>query len=233
MPVTLKYAVDALTPPHAHFPLWPILLYGLVSFLATACDQLRDIFFAYVSANTERLVALETFEHLQSLSLQFHLKRETGSVLRSVSRGASSFASLMRVVLFQIGPVLLQVAIVCVYLFVKYPYYFGLVTGGVIVLYFIFTFTTTDWRDKYRRVMNEKDNEFNQKATDALLNFETVKYFNAEAHEKQRYDRALQEYSMANVRSQQTLSVLNSGQQLIITAGIVGAMVRHRQHWRQ
>lgn len=118
---------------------------------------------AYVSANTERLVALETFEHLQRLSLQFHLKRETGSVLRSVSRGASSFASLMRVVLFQILPVLVQVLVVCIYLLLKYNWYYAVVTAGVIILYFTFTFTTTDWRDKYRRIMNQKDNEFNQK----------------------------------------------------------------------
>lgn len=104
VPVTLKYAIDDMSPPDPHFPLWPILLYGIASFMATFFDQLRDIFFAYVSANTERLVALETFEHLQSLSLQFHLKRETGSVLRSVSRGASSFAGLLRIVLFQIVP---------------------------------------------------------------------------------------------------------------------------------
>jgi ATP-binding cassette subfamily B protein len=112
--------VDELGPPHPKFPLWPILLYGLASFAATACDQLRDIFFSYVSANTERLVALETFEHLQSLSLQFHLKRETGSVLRSVSRGASSFAGLLRIVLFQILPVFFQVIVVCIFLFMRY-----------------------------------------------------------------------------------------------------------------
>ena len=112
VPVALKYAIDQMSPPDPHFPLWPILLYGIASFMATFFDQLRDILFAYVSANTERLVALETFEHLQSLSLQFHLKRETGSVLRSVSRGASSFAGLLRIVLFQIVP---SVALRCCY----------------------------------------------------------------------------------------------------------------------
>lgn len=222
MPVTLKYAVDDLTS--GVFPWKTILIYGACSFLSTFLDQARDIFFSYVSANCERLVALETFEHLQSLSLSFHLKRETGSVLRSVSRGSSSFAGLMRIVLFQIVPVFVQVCVVCVYLFIRYEYYFGLVTGGVIILYFVFTFTTTNWRDKYRRVMNEKDNEFNQKATDALLNFETVKYFNAELHEEQRYDQALREYSTSNRKSQQTLAVLNTGQQFIITAGVCGCM---------
>lgn len=165
VPITLKYAVDSLDGLDPSFPVYAILVYGVASFLNTACDQLRDIFFAYVSANTERLVALETFEHLQSLSLQFHLRRETGAVLRSVSRGASSFAGLLRIILFQILPVFVQVIVVCIYLFLKYEWYFGAVTGGVIVLYFTFTLTTTDWRDKYRRVMNEKDNEFNQKVS--------------------------------------------------------------------
>jgi ABC-type transport system involved in Fe-S cluster assembly fused permease/ATPase subunit len=225
VPVTLKYAVDQMTGADPQFPVWPIILYGLSTFLATFCDQARDIFYAYVSANTERLVALETFQHLQSLSLSYHLKRETGAVLRSVSRGASSFSGLMRIVLFQILPVFIQVGVVCTYLFLRYEWYFAVVTGGVIIVYFTFTFTTTDWRDKYRRLMNAKDNEFNQKATDALLNFETVKYFNSELHEERRYDKALREYSNANMRSQQTLAVLNNGQALIITAGTVGAMI--------
>jgi len=224
VPITLKYAIDEMSPPNPSFPLVPILLYGLTSFLSTTCDQARDIFYAYVSSNTERLVALETFEHLQRLSLQYHLKRETGSVLRSVSRGSSSFAGLMRIVLFQIFPVFVQVFIVCVYLFTRYSWYYGLVTMAVIIVYFTFTLTTTEWRDKYRRVMNQKDNEFNQKATDALLNFETVKYFCAESHEQSRYDHALQEYTAANIRSQQTLAVLNSGQQLVIVCGVVSAM---------
>jgi ATP-binding cassette subfamily B protein len=166
VPLTLKYAVDELAGDEPKFPLVPIILYGIASFAATACTQLRDINFAYVSANTERLVALETFEHLQSLSLSFHLTRETGSVLRSVSRGASSFAGLMRVFLFQLTPIFFQVFVVCIFLFVRYKWYFGVVTAAVIILYIAFTFTTTNWRDRFRRIMNQYDNEFNQKATD-------------------------------------------------------------------
>lgn len=105
VPLTFKYAIDDMSGADPKFPLYSILVYGIASFSSTACDQFRDILFAYVSANTERLVALETFEHLQSLSLSFHLQRETGSVLRSVSRGASSFAGLLRIVLFNIAPV--------------------------------------------------------------------------------------------------------------------------------
>ena len=147
-----------------------ILVYGIVRFLANLFQQLRDVFFAAVGAETERRVALETFNHLQSLSLSFHLKRETGAVLRSVSRGSQSFATLARIVLFQIAPIFLQLLVVCVYLASLYPWYFSFLTFVIIAAYFVFTFTTTNWRDRYRRRMNEADNEYNQKAVDALLN---------------------------------------------------------------
>ena len=160
-PVATKYAVDELSgnvdediPPR--LPVRWIVLYGVIRFAANLFQQLRDVFFAAVGAETERRVALETFHHLQSLSLSFHLQRETGSVLRSVSRGAQSFATLSRIVLFQIAPIFVQLAVVCVYLATLYPWYFSVLTFSIITVYFVFTFTTTNWRDRYRRVMNEK-----------------------------------------------------------------------------
>ena len=228
-PVATKYAVDELSGNvdegiEPRLPVRWILLYGVIRFAANLFQQMRDAFFAAVGAETERRVALETFHHLQSLSLSFHLQRETGSVLRSLSRGAQSFATLSRIVLFQIAPIFVQLAVVCIYLATLYPWYFALLTFGIIALYFAFTLTTTNWRDRYRRVMNEKDNEFNQKSVDALLNFETVKYFNAEAHEERRYDVALTAYTLANTRTQQSLAVLNAGQNLIISFGIALAL---------
>jgi len=228
-PVATKYAVDELSGNvdqdiEPRLPVRWIVLYGVIRFAANLFQQLRDVFFAAVGAETERRVALETFHHLQSLSLSFHLQRETGSVLRSVSRGAQSFATLSRIVLFQIAPIFVQLAVVCVYLATLYPWYFSFLTFAIIAVYFTFTLTTTNWRDRYRRVMNEKDNEFNQKSVDALLNFETVKYFNAEQHEERRYDSALKEYTIANTRTQQSLAVLNAGQNLIISIGIALAL---------
>ena len=228
-PVATKYAVDELSGNvdediQPRLPVQWIVLYGVIRFAANFFQQLRDAFFAAVGAETERRVALETFHHLQSLSLSFHLQRETGSVLRSVSRGAQSFATLSRIVLFQIAPIFVQLAVVCVYLATLYPWYFSVLTFSIIAVYFAFTLTTTNWRDRYRRVMNEKDNEFNQKSVDALLNFETVKYFNAEQHEERRYDAALKEYTVANTRTQQSLAVLNAGQNLIISFGIALAL---------
>ena len=228
-PVATKYAVDELSGNvdediEPRLPVRWIVLYGVIRFAANLFQQLRDVLFAAVGAETERRVALETFHHLQSLSLSFHLQRETGSVLRSVSRGAQSFATLSRIVLFQIAPIFVQLAVVCVYLATLYPWYFSVLTFGTIAIYFIFTFTTTNWRDRYRRIMNEKDNEFNQKSVDALLNFETVKYFNAEQHEERRYDIALSQYTIANTRTQQSLAVLNAGQNLIISFGIALAL---------
>ena len=160
-PVATKYAVDELSGNvelgiDPVLPVRWIVLYGVIRFAANLFQQLRDVFFAAVGAETERRVALETFHHLQSLSLSFHLQRETGSVLRSVSRGAQSFATLSRIVLFQIAPIFVQLAVVCVYLATLYPWYFALLTFGIIAIYFAFTFTTTNWRDRYRRVMNEK-----------------------------------------------------------------------------
>ena len=163
-PIATKYAVDELSGnvEEGIDPVLPvrwIVAYGGVRFLANLFQQLRDVFFAAVGAETERRVSLEIFRHLQTLSLSFHLKRETGGVLRSVSRGSQSFATLSRIVLFQIMPIFLQLLVVCVYLIAIYPWYFALLTFSIIALYFVFTFTTTNWRDRFRRTMNAKENE--------------------------------------------------------------------------
>lgn len=203
----------------------PILLYSALRFGSSFFQEVRNITFAYVAAYTERKVALKSFTHLQDLSLRFHLNRKTGSVIRSVSRGSSSFAAISRILLFQILPVFLQVIVVCVFLLIEYDWWFAIITLVTIALYFLFTLTTTEWRNKFRRTMNTADNEYNQKAVDALLNFETVKYFNAEQHEKRRFDSSLLTYQSANITSTQSLALLNAGQSFIIALGVLVAML--------
>jgi ATP-binding cassette, subfamily B, heavy metal transporter len=191
----------------------------------TVCTETRNVLFAHVAAKTERVAALEVFQHLQRLSLQFHLSRKTGAVIRSVSRGASSFASIIRILFFQILPVGVQVTAVCIYLVVDVEWIYALVTFFTIGLYIVFTFMTTSWRNQFRRTMNQTDNEFNQKAVDALLNFETVKYFNGEFHETRRFNNSLIRYQDANTLSYQTLAILNGGQSFIIAGGLMAAML--------
>jgi ATP-binding cassette subfamily B protein len=223
VPLILKLVIDQLLHEQ-YLSNTLVLAYVATRFSATLLDSLRSIAFSTVAASIERDAALEVFKHLNKLSLDFHLQRKTGAVIRSVSRGASSFTSVLSVILFQLFPVLIQICIVCSYLFWKYQWWFAVLTFGTITVYFLFTLITTDWRNKYRRIANEKDNEFNQKSVDALMNFETVKYFNAEEHESARYDEALMEYRKASILSQNTLSLLNSGQDLIISVGIAAAM---------
>ena len=207
------------------FPLWTIIIYGALRFSGNFFSQLRDIFFASVSAETERRAAVETFEHLQKLSLSFHLKRETGKILRSVSRGSQSFSSLVRIVIFQFIPVIFQVTVVCIYLIINYTFYYSLITFAIILIYTIFTIVTTKFRDTQRRHMNDKDNQMNQITTDSLLNYETVKYFNAERHEVNRFKQSIMDYTTSNIKVQQSLALLNSGQNLIISLGILTAMI--------
>lgn len=225
MPICLKFIVEALSGYERKFPYDWIIVYGLLRFFSTSFDELRTICWASVSASQEKDIAAQTFEHIHSLTMEWHLSRKTGTILRSCSRGASSFSTVLGVFIFQIFPVLLQVLVVSVFLLIYYKWYFGVLTFGIIVFYVLFTFLTTEWRNKYRRVMNTADNEFNQVAADSLLNFETVKYFNAETHEKERYEEALGRYKKASIASRQTLSTLNIGQNFIISSGVTVIML--------
>eukprot|EP00474_Spongospora_subterranea_P006208 CRZ06666.1 hypothetical protein [Spongospora subterranea] len=224
-PFALKLIIDSLTEPAGpEFPTSGLFLFGVSRFLSPCITEWRNIIYATVSANAEKLVALKVMDHLMNLSFRYHINRKTGSILRSVSRGASSFGDVMRTFLFNLLPVVFQVGAVCLLLFARYDWWFAVVTFFTIVIYFVYTILTTKWRDRHRRLLTEKDNLFNQRASDALLNYETVKYFNAEEHEKQRYDRALREFRNASIVSQQSLSVLNIGQNIIISVGVVLAM---------
>ena len=231
VPLLLKRAIDSITPSANGGAIAPfavtlgvIVAYGSARALAQAFGELRDYFFAKVSRHTQRIVALETFRHLHSLSLAFHLGRQTGGLSRVIERGTSGIATLLSFMLFNILPTFLEIALVSIILWTAFGWSFALITFVTIVCYIGYTLSVTDWRVKFRRTMNQRDSEANNKAIDSLLNYETVKYFVNEAHERSRYDRSLEAYETAAVKSQTSLSLLNIGQGVIIALGLIAVM---------
>lgn len=198
--------------------------YGVLRLLSSAIPQIREFLFSVVGQTAQREVAGEVFRHLHTLSLRYHLDRRTGGLSRVIERGIRAIDFLFRFLLFNIGPTLLLLVIVCVTFAVRYSWAFSLIAAVTVVLYFWFTAASTEWRLQFRREMNKKDQLANTRAIDALLNYETVKYFGNEAYEANRYDDALRDYQTAAVRSQNSLAVVNIGQALIINAGLVGAL---------
>lgn len=231
VPVLYKYAVDALgggkeaaTGDVAALVTVPISLiigYGLVRVLSSAFGEIRDAVFAKVAQRAIRNAALGVFEHLHALSLRFHLDRQMGGLSRTIERGVKGIEFLLSFMLFNILPTLLEIGMVSIILWVLYDVWFALITLATIVIYIAFTLIVTEWRMKYRREMNLRDDEANTKAIDSLINYETVKYFNNEVHEASRYDNALRGYEVAAVKSQESLSKLNIGQGAIIAVGLV------------
>ncbi len=208
VPLLYKHAVDALTP-HAGAvlvaPIAAIVAYGLLRVAAQAFGELRDALFAKVAQRAIRTVGLSTFRHLHALSLRFHLDRQTGGMSRAIERGTKGIEFLLSFMLFNVLPTLLEIVLVCSILWGLYNIWFAAVTFVTIVGYIVFTVGITEWRTKFRREMNERDSEANTKAIDSLLNYETVKYFGNEEHEARRFDRALQAYERAAVRSSTSL----------------------------
>jgi ABC-type transport system involved in Fe-S cluster assembly fused permease/ATPase subunit len=228
VPMLYKHAVDALTPGKAALVAVPVALiigYGLARVGAQLFTELRDAVFAKVGQRAVRKVALATFRHMHALSLRFHLERQTGGLSRAIERGIRGTEFLLDYLLFSLVPTLFEILLVCTILWRLYDASLALVTLATVLCYVAFTFAITDWRLQFRREMNERDSEANTKAIDSLLNFETVKYFANEAHEAQRFDKALQAYERAAVKSQTTLSFLNIGQGAIIACGLVGVML--------
>jgi ATP-binding cassette subfamily B protein len=165
-------------------------------------------------------VALQVFGHLHALSLRFHLERQTGGLTRDIERGTRAISSLVSSTLYSILPTLVEIALVLGYLFLHYDIWFTAITVGALVIYVVFTVTVTEWRTQFRRTMNELDSRANTRAIDSLLNYETVKYFGNEAFETRRYDETLQRYERAKLKSQTTLSLLNTGQSMIIAVAV-------------
>ncbi|MGR3485946.1 MAG: ABCB family ABC transporter ATP-binding protein/permease [Paracoccaceae bacterium] len=230
-PLVYGAAVDVLAgeaDPAAMLGLGAVGLtvgYGLARLMNVGFQQLRDVIFAAVGQRALRALALETFTHIHRLSMRYHITRKTGGLSRIVERGVKGVEFLLRFLLFSIGPLILELALIGVFLAVLFDPWYLAVVGVTIALYVWFTFAVTEWRVKIRREMNDQDTDANQKAIDSLLNFETVKYFGAEAREARRYDGAMERYVAAALKTSYSLAFLNFGQAFLITAGLVGVMV--------
>ena len=228
VPIFYRDAVDTLSPERggvAAVPVMIIVAYAVARVLNVAFSELRDAVFAKVGQRAIRTVALKTFRHLHALALRFHLERQTGGLSRAIERGTKGIESLLSYMLFSILPTLLEIALVCGVLWGLFNIWFALVTLVTIIGYIAFTMFVTEWRIKFRRTMNETDSEASTKAIDSLLNYETVKYFGNEEHEARRFDHALQRYERAAVKSEGSLSLLNIGQGMVISLGLVAIMI--------
>jgi ATP-binding cassette subfamily B protein len=235
VPVLLKKLVDAMSikpgDPSAVLvvPAGLLLAYGLLRLSTSLFTELRELVFAKATQGAARKIALETFEHLHSLSLRFHLERQTGGMTRDIERGVRGIESLISYSLYSIVPTFIEVTLVLTILAVKFDAWFAWITIAALVVYVFFTVTVTEWRTKFRREANEFDSAAHTKAVDSLLNYETVKYFNNEHFEARRYDVSLEQLRRARLKSQTTLSMLNTGQQLIIAIGLVAMLWRATQ----
>ena len=227
VPLALKQIIDALDKSQAVLllPVFLIAGYGLLRLFSTLFGELRDAVFAKVTQRAIRRVALQVFEHLHSLSLRFHLDRQTGGVSRDIERGTRGIGFLLNFMLFNILPTLLEIALVAAILFSKYNVWFAVITFITLVIYIIFTLFITEWRMVMRRTMNDLDSKANTRAIDSLLNYETVKYFGNEQYEAHRYDHNMEHWETAAVRNQTSLALLNSGQSVIIAIGITALML--------
>lgn len=231
-PFFYKAAVDLMsgeaTPDSGLLAMGAIGLtvaYGLTRVMNIGFSQLRDVIFAPVGQRALRALALETFQHIHAMSMRYHISRKTGGLSRIIERGVKGVEFLLRFLLFSIGPLVLELLMISVILFVVFDVWYLAVVALTIAAYVWFTFAVTEWRVRIRKEMNDQDTDANQKAIDSLLNFETVKYFGAEKREAERYDQSMGRYVAAALKTNYTLAFLNFGQSLLITAGLVGVMV--------
>ncbi|GMG88845.1 ABC transporter ATP-binding protein/permease [Cupriavidus metallidurans] len=227
VPVLMKKLVDSMNiapgDPAALLavPVGLIVGYGLLRLSSTLFTELREILFSKVTQSAVREIALQVFRHLHALSLRFHLDRQTGGMSRDIERGTRGIQSLISYSLYSILPTLVEMSLVIGFFVVRYDIWFAAITICALAGYIVFTIVVTEWRTHFRRKMNELDSRANQKAIDSLLNFETVKYFGNEEYEARRYDENLRTYRTAAIRSQNSLSFLNFGQQAIIAMGLI------------
>jgi ATP-binding cassette, subfamily B, heavy metal transporter len=238
VPFTFKWAIDALTgadtaPVQAsNWTLWLIasplimtLSYGALRVLMAVLTQWRDGIFARVAMHAVRKLAYLTFIHMHELSLRFHLERKTGGLTRVLERGRTGIEVIVRMVILQLVPTIVEVGLLMLVLLWKFDWRYVLSTMIMVAIYMYYTYLATEWRIEIRRKMNDSDTEANTKAIDSLLNYETVKYFNAEEREAARYDRSMERYEQASVKTYTSLAVLNTGQAIIFTAGLTATML--------
>ena len=232
VPVLLKYLIDSLSikpgDPLAILvvPMGLLLAYGGLRLCTSMFTELRELIFAKATEGTARSISLQVFRHLHALSLRFHLERQTGGMTRDIERGTRGVHSLISYSLYSIVPTLIEVTMVLTLLAVKFDAAFAWITLTALALYITFTVVVTEWRTQFRKQMNEMDSAAHSRAIDALLNYETVKYFNNEDFEAKRYDENLERLRRAALKSQSTLSLLNTGQQLIIAVALVAMLWR-------
>src|SRR5437763_15392724 len=227
VPLVMKAVVDRLDVQLASvsLPVTRLETYGILRFSATLFGELRDVVFVPVTQRAIRRLALGVFRHLHSLSLRFHLERQTGGMTRDIERGTRGISTLLSYLIFSIIPVILEFALVAAVLLAKFDWRFAAVTFGAVVIYIAFTVTITEWRMEIRRRANELDSKANTRAIDSLLNYETVKYFGNEEFEARRYDENLRKYESAATKNEASLGLLNIGQSLIIAAAVTGLML--------
>jgi ABC-type transport system involved in Fe-S cluster assembly fused permease/ATPase subunit len=227
VPLVLKEVVDGLDPAHAAVavPFALLFAYGALRLSTTLFAELRDAVFVRVTQRAIRRLALTVFRHLHTLSLRFHLERQTGGMSRDIERGTNGVSTLLSYMLFSIVPVILEFGLVAAVLFTRFDWRFVAVTFVAVALYIAYTFGISEWRIAIRRRANELDSRANTRAIDSLLNYETVKYFNNEEYEARRYDENLRSYEDAAARSEESLGLLNVGQSLIIAAAVTVLML--------
>lgn len=235
VPLLLKDLVDAMSfKPNdpVQILVVPVALlvgYGALRLMTSAFTELRELVFAKATQGAARTIALETFQHLHALSLRFHLARQTGGMTRDIERGVRGIESLISYSLYSIVPTLIEVTLVLTILAVKFDAWFAWITLAALSFYIFFTVRITEWRTHFRKQANEFDSAAHTKAIDSLLNYETVKYFGNEAYEANRYDESLERLRKARLKSQTSLSLLNTGQQLIIAVALVAILWRATQ----
>jgi len=230
-PLILGRAVDSLTELSSGInllmliPIALIISYGVARIASLTFEGMRDALFSKVSQHAIREVSLTIFKHLHSLSLQFHLNRQTGALSKFIDRGTKGIDFLLRYVIFNVVPTFIEIILVTIILLNLYGYFYALITIITITIYVILTFIITQWRVQFRRDMNSADNSVSTKMIDSLLNFETVKYFNNENHEFNRLDVSLKKYELAANKSRHSLSLLNIAQIIVIMSGITIMLV--------
>src|SRR6202162_5047252 len=237
VPFTYKWATDALagqgSAPVAASPwAWVIAIpiamtiaYGGMRLLMALLPQVRERLFARVAIHAVRRLAILTFQHMHQLSLRFHLERKTGGLTRVLERGRTGIEVIVRMVILQLVPTIVEVSLLMAVLLWKFDWRYVLVTMITVAVFMYYTYIATEWRIEIRRKMNDSDTDANTKAIDSLLNYETVKYFSAEEREAARYDRSMERYEQASVKTYTSLAVLNTGQAIIFTAGLTATMV--------
>ena len=224
MPLALKQIVDGLDAslnPLITVPIAMVVAYGTLRFGSVFFAEARDAVFSRVTERAMRRMVLKVFRHLHSLELDFHLSRQTGGISRDIDRGSNGFSFLMRMMVFNIVPTLIEISLVAAILLFNFSVWYALVVVVCVGLYIYFTILTTEWRNRYVRETNQLDSQANTRAIDSLLNYETVKYFGNEEYEASQYDKNLARWETARLKTRMTLLILNSGQAFIISLGII------------